>query len=195
MGLRSILKWGFSGISFFAGLVLAPNVDRLMAAHGWDKFLTQGVDSPIARFLPAAATSPWAVFVAIAVMAFTAGLWVDSVLAKVSGRTPKPLRALGRDSLVLANHMREAADSFMRQDATPLFAEGFSLFIRYEKFGFALPRPPERFSTNERLRMMAQYFTMTGQLFDGHDIEARQTAKHLSSFLPSQDFSSDRDRI
>ena len=170
-----------------------------MAAHGWDKFLTQGVDSPIARFLPAAATSPWAAFVAIAVLAFTAGLWVDSALAKVSGRavrTLKPLGALGRDSLVLANYMRDAADSFMRQDATPLFAEGFSLFIRYEKFGFALPRPPERFSTNERLRMMAQYFTMIGQLlFDGHDIEARQTAKHLSTVLPSQDFSSDRDRI
>lgn len=169
-----------------------------MAAHGWDEFLTQGVDSPIASFLPAEATGPWAAFVAIAVLAFTAGLWVDSVLAKIASRPagPSTRRILGADSLNLASYMRNAADSFVREDATPLFAKSMSLFIRYEKLGFSLPEIPEKFSTNERLRMLAQYLTVVGRLlYDGHDNEAQQAAKHLSGSLPNENFSSDRERI
>ena len=192
MGPRKLFRLLFSAISAVFALILATNVDRLLAARGWDQFLTKGADTEVAGWLPAIVMSPWVVFLAIGVLSFTAGLWFDAALTRFDGRfhrKPKPLDNLGRDSIYLARSMRNAANSYFQDDASELMAQCYSLVLRYEKFGFPIPEIPQKFDLNERFRMLAQYFTMVGQLLvNHHEAQAREAAGHLSKTLPTQEF-------
>lgn len=80
MALRTVVKWGFSGLSALAGVVIGANVQKLMEVNGWDTFLTIGSHPDAGRL--AFAIGPWMLLAAVAVLAFTAGIWADSILAK-----------------------------------------------------------------------------------------------------------------
>lgn len=188
MGLRKLLKWGFSGLSALAAVVISANIQKLMEVNGWDAFLTSSHPS-VGRL--AFAIGPWMLLAAVAVIAFTAGLWIDSVLAKMEDR-PSPQAArnrhLGMASINLAHRINRAVTSYFSEDATPLFAEILSLLIRYEKLGFKLPTIPQQWDTNQRLSAAGHYLMIVGRLMaEGQTEEAKAMAENIgaSQLTPS----------
>lgn len=177
MGLRTPIRWGFSGLTALAGVVIGANVQKLLEARGWDTFLTTGHIPDAGRW--AFLIGPWMLLGAIIVAVFTAGLWVDAWLARLDGRPRDTgVRKLGQDAINLAYALKNARESYFRQDATALLALIYATMIRFQKAGFDTPSVPEDASANQKFWVAEKYFFNVGTLLRaGHIAHAKDLAR------------------
>jgi|ERR1043166_447347 hypothetical protein len=186
MDWRRAFRWILSGFSALLALAFGANVQKLMELRKWDTFLNAGLAAKTGW--AATIMRPWFLLLAIAVLAFTAGLWVDSALARLDVRPSKGVNKyarLGHDALHVATVCQAAAESYVQQEATPLLAQVVSILIRLQKAGFDIPQmPPAGPNANPALLTASRYLSVVGTLLSkGQTGEARQIATQMAKSM------------
>lgn len=78
---RKILRRVSTWVSAPLVVVLYLNIEKLAEGRGWDALLLTAWVSHMPTLL-SLATEPWVTYLAVGVVAFTAGLWIDLALRK-----------------------------------------------------------------------------------------------------------------
>jgi len=177
--------WTVVSAPFF--VILGLNIETLARAEGWDQFLmTASRDNLLSAF--GFIWNPWVGLSALAVVAFTVGLWVDALLKALDSKKPTEEQIcmqLGSAFLERSDILNDHLSRIHRLvgDAEQV-SECMTLCIRARQLRISYPRIQERTPPDESLRTYQTFFSMVGPLLrDGHVSEAKLLAEQIGSEL------------
>lgn len=201
MGWRGKFRIVLAGISTPFVVVLYLNIETLAQSWGWDSLLVEAAQASakpsfwerVMDFL----VSPIMALVSVALLAFTAGVWVDALLRRLA-RTAPPAPApdtryenLGRGC--------ETAYTRINSWLHPLYADGprtvsasigaplYSFLLTLQKAGIVAPVGVDM-TDPKIVGQIGDYLKLVGSLLvAGHIDEAKDAADHMTDSIKELD--------
>jgi len=180
MGRRWWIRIVGTGIGAPFLVVLYLNIEKLAERHGWDGLLVGLLEG----HMPSASNwllQPWVAVLAVAVVSFMAGVWLDWSARHFDRRQTQSLATLSINTDKVIGLLRDALNSDDEHLDVATIAELNSLMTSYKRHGLA---SQEVNASKIKGLVIAEYYRWLGYISplirDGHIQEARKLSKSQS---------------